>query len=458
MAIRVSCSKCGTVLDVPDQAAGKAVPCPACQMKVFVPAMAAGAPPNSPQAAAAPQQPGPRQPAPRQMPANQPVQGLRPTEMPSASPTAFQTYGVTPQGPPPLGAAPGYPAAGQGGPWTQTPQFGQPQFGQPQFGQPQFGQPAMPHRGPARSRGFFANPWVLTTITLLCLGGVALLVWWLFFSKGKADLAWMPDNPDIVAQVKVKDLLDSGFVRTMEQEFPEFSRDKWSELAQVPGGIDIAKIAESIDTVTVGARMNSGAFIARYDLNRDLDIAAMMQQAGRPAAEERQIAGHKVLVSDGMAWCEVSERVMIFGEAGLLEQVLNRGETPDISGRMEDALGETDFSKTIAMAMAAPSGEDTEGMKAVYAWAEVDDGLELSITLDCDSSQMAAMISQGASAVGPALKQFAGSGLEDYESDRSGNTVTITAEVNSNIISELKKNAGQFLGPGFNPEQLFQGL
>lgn len=321
----------------------------------------------------------------------------------------------------------------------------------------------MPGHGPRRSRGFFGSPWVLTVITLLCLGGVALLVWWLFFSKGKADLAWLPDNPDVVVQIRVKDVLDSGFVRELEQAFPEVSRSNWQNLPEVPPGLDVAKLVESVDRLVIGGKVSAGEPLVVAYLNRDVDIKGLIEQAaaggggiGAGGVQEQQVAGKKMFIANDMAWCEVDDKVMVLGPSEEVRKVVERGPDPSIGGRLQDALDEADFDQTIAMAMAAPSGEDTDGIKAVYGSAQIDDSVELSFTLECDSSEMAAQIAEAASGAGTAIRQFAGGGLEDYEADRSGNSVTIEAEVNSSIIDELKSNIGNLLGPGFNPEQLFQ--
>ncbi len=191
-------------------------------------------------------------------------------------------------------------------------------------------------------------------LLLTCLGGGGGLAWYFWRSRSgpASDLTYLPANSQMVASLKVQELLNSKVYRDIKNEFPQ--------LGQLTAGLDqlekeIGLPLGDIDTVLIGSNMNSmggrneGVFIVRTLKEvKASDLLGRMKESG---FTESKVGRYTLHEKGTHAFCVLEPKRVLYGEPAPVKSVLQRNKQPDLPPELAAALKDTDFTQTVALAM-----------------------------------------------------------------------------------------------------------
>jgi phage FluMu protein Com len=196
---------------------------------------------------------------------------------------------------------------------------------------------------------------------LLMCSGVGGLAWWYFFSGGlDDDLKFMPNNAQMVASIRLDQLMKSGVFQELKREVPDVSKamseaDKSKELGL---GVD------DIDQIVVGGGTGTKEFIAVIHTKKAVTAADLRSKDSKIKYTESKVGKYVLMEPQtpfSPAFCVVDKNRVLVGDKEAMRTVLSRDKKPEFSKNLQAAIKEVDFSKTIVFAMDTQSAASTIG-------------------------------------------------------------------------------------------------
>ncbi len=413
--ISVDCPNCNSTLKAPPEFAGKVATCPDCGTKVRVPIG-----PSSPQGTA-PQSTAPAGPPKRKPPGAAPA-------------VAADEFGVdTEAGDDPFAAAPAGSSV----------------------------------RG-RRKKKPSVDPKMIA-IGVAALAVVAVAVWFFTMRGAGAAMNYMPDGTAVVGVVHYADIMDSKFVKTVREKFPQL-KDARKQYTK-----DFGDLIKKVDRITFGGNPDKEEMLAYVELKSSTSVDEIMDEISNAKFKKpKTVGGHKIYAErEGKGnkdFCLLDSRTVLVGKAKLIEDVLKRDGEPKLAKGMRSVLAKADMSKSVCVAMSlkamkgGPGGGmaggeavETAMKKAEAAIFTVDVGSDLdfnlSLTFDDkdDAKDVKKKIAEGIESIkgnflmkmlGKAGKQL----MEGIDVKSSGEKVTIVGSISvdtiEKIADKLKKGGG----------------
>jgi len=413
MSMKAKCPNCGGAITITEEMFGQTASCPDCGAKIRVPAKPGGAP--GPQPGAAPAAPAPAaQPGPPEMPG----------------------------GPPPLpaqgAAAPGPPAMPQidpsAGPFVDT--------------GPGAGSVAAQVRGRRRPLDPKIVIGAVAVVGILGLIGVGLAL--MMGGGGAPDaIRYMPADAQVIASIDVAGLLDSGlYQRFANEDSPmgDFREEMMRETGLAP---------EDVQRIVVGG---SGAqnMVGVAELSKSMDIAAFVEKQTDKGAREEKVGEATVHVTGREAFHFPNDRRIVFGSASKLREILNPQRTAGLSPKMEELVGDLDFSRTVAVAFVItpgsgltaemPMAPGMDQVEALTVHADVGSDLRVDATVHCKDSEIAsnlkdmvdgmlAMVKQN-----PNVPDEARQMMDSLSISVSGSQIRASVTISEELIDQASEN------------------
>lgn len=356
----INCPTCGAGLKVPEGMGGRKARCNKCQSVFTIPAGAGPAPapvPAAPEMRMAP-------PASRAMPAMAPAAPLPTAPLPRTGPPPVPAMPLPPA---PAGYAP--PAPGQAPPAGYAPP--PPGFAPGQPYPPGAIAPA-PRRGPRpmsadgpgprrrRKKGSSVLLWSLIGGGAFLLIGVVVLLMFLLWGGGGpgAELAYMPDNAEMIAQVQVASLRASGAFKTLTKD----DKSLENELNQTKQRIGIE--IDDINSIMFGGKKAAKepvmAVRTKKGYSADQILENLNWKSNSSKSKEGNFEIHKNNGTN-MAFCVVNSNVVVYGTDEELHKIFKRNGQPSLSADLKSAMNSVSFSSTAAFAAAGDGVKEAKG-------------------------------------------------------------------------------------------------
>ena len=202
-------------------------------------------------------------------------------------------------------------------------------------------------------------------LLLLCMGigGTGTFLWWYLSSPIGDELSYMPGNCEVLASIRVDQLLASDAYKQVEKEVPQLKQAVGGGEAEKEIGLQLS----NIERVVVGGSMSKKeppvVAIRTKQAVKAEDLIAKLKGKSFTGAKVGSYTLYEAPGADGDAFCVAKKNLVVFGSAKALRDVLQRNKKPDFPAGLSAAMKEADFSKTIAVAAAAPqtSGSPAPG-------------------------------------------------------------------------------------------------
>ncbi len=283
---------------------------------------------------------------------------------------------------------------------------------------------------------------------------------------GDDQIDLVPNNADVVAEVKVADILESPAFEKITAQFPDLGQ-KLDE----PFGKDTKLTPRDIDSVFVAADTSSQSFVVVITLNDEVKLEDVLSADQRANAET--IGDYTLnIVEADKALCLIDEYTIAAGPADTLRAVLKRNGDAKISEQLTttwDAVGEDQQLYVVATldslvqqaAGALPPGlplspETLGKLKAISLSANAGEGnIAISADLNCSDNTTADQIRsllnvvvQSALQPGSNTPAEARETIRSIKSSIDGEFVTIELSIGLDVIlGQIKSQLGAIATP-----------
>ena len=201
---------------------------------------------------------------------------------------------------------------------------------------------------------------------------LALIVWMFFGRRGISEaMRYLPNDCLVIATANVDEVMSSSIYQQMKKDLPHFE-DGELNMEQEMG---IAPSNISRITFAAGGKMESShdsdavmvihlkKAVSATDIKSNKKVTSFQKDV---KYEETKIGSATVFEETyrsvfldgkadrvhGMAFCLPESTLLVTSpRLEILRNILERGKTPELSEGMQNAMNETDFSKTMAVAV-----------------------------------------------------------------------------------------------------------
>jgi len=274
-------------------------------------------------------------------------------------------------------------------------------------------------------------------------------------SIDSADLAYLPDDSNIVVQLQVDRLckselyqqLKKRMTRFLSGEAPDNVKKLWEDLENkittVTLGVKVPKLVTSrIQPLVVGV----------MHTNDDVVLRDLIPDEVQGDFREEMINGKKLIMSSvpqiDAGFCQIDSRTIVFGTKGALRDVLRRDGSPAISSTMKDALGEADFSRVLTVVADMPddyfkragSRFQLQTPEAIVVNVDFDSEIHISSIFMMEDSSAADQLKTMVECFAPLAKAQATPEqrelLDSLDLSTSGSHVSFSMTIPGNLILE----------------------
>ncbi len=304
-------------------------------------------------------------------------------------------------------------------------------------------------------------------LLLLCLGvGAGVGVWW-YMSSGLGDeLTYMPGDSEILASVRLDQLLTSNAYKQVEKELPPQVKQMISSAkAQNEIGLQLS----NVDRIVVGGAMDSkNQFVVAVRTKQPVKAEDMVNQIKGKKFTGTKVGSYTLYETaseGGEGFCVANKKLVLFGPNKSLRDVLQRNKKPTFSAGLSAAMKEADFSRTIVLAMApkpaaarprGPAGFPFPGAMPFGGGDDLE-GAVLQVKVTADVSVSVVVLCKD-SATATAAKKKLDEGMTQMKSNQmvpkdisnainvktsvSGRKVTATTDIKVAPLIQAVKSSG----------------
>jgi hypothetical protein len=189
-------------------------------------------------------------------------------------------------------------------------------------------------------------------LLLLCMGvGAGVGVWWYMSSPISEELTYMPSNCEVLASIRLDQLLDSKAYKQVEQEVPMLKEAAAAGEAEKGIGLQLS----NVERIVVGGHLGAGDQpVVAVRTKQPVKAEDMLAKIKGKSFTNKKVGSYTMYEEGGAGFCVVSKKLVLFGPSGGLQSVLARNKKPNFSAGLSAAMKEADFSRTIVIAAAAP--------------------------------------------------------------------------------------------------------
>jgi hypothetical protein len=308
-------------------------------------------------------------------------------------------------------------------------------------------------------------------LLLLCMGvATGVGIWWYTSSPVGDELAYMPDNCEIVASIQVDQLLKSNAYKQIENEVPQLKQALAGGDAVKEIGLELSNIERVVIGGALGGRDKPVVVVRTKQAVKADDMVGKIK--GK-SFTNRKVGPYTLYESGGAtgdAFCVPKKNLVLYGTGAALQLVLQRNKKPDFPAGLNAALKEADFSKTITMALAPlqksgptpgfggglpmggamPFGKSDE-VECMVVQAKVATDISLSVLVLCKDAATATATKKKLDEELPKLKSspMVPADLKsalDIKATTSGRKLTATMDIKVAPLIKAVKNLGPMFG------------
>jgi hypothetical protein len=248
---------------------------------------------------------------------------------------------------------------------------------------------------------------------LSVVGGGAFFAWKLVAANVLHDpLMFLPDNCQMLAAVKLKDVEDSPLIQKLKQANPQINQQLDASTKEF-GAIAKAGIEQlyfSTDSLTT--RESGVAILRTRDSVPVVELKESLNKAGLGPVTDSKVGSYTMHEQGTKAYCVADNRTVVFGNRGSLRKILERNRKPEIPASLQQLMDLTDFNKQVAFAGCVPAKAATaagapaglpgfslnpfggggpmgEGVTGFAGSLAVASDLQIQLTVVCKDSQTA---------------------------------------------------------------------
>lgn len=248
---------------------------------------------------------------------------------------------------------------------------------------------------------------------LSVVGGGAFFAWKLVGANVLHDpLMFLPNNCQMLAAVKLKDVEDSPLIQKLKQANPQVNQ-QLDQSTKGFGALAKAGIEQLyIATDSFTSQESVVAILRTRDGVPVVELKASLNEPGLGPVTDTTVGSYTIHEQGSKAYCVADSRTVLFGSRQILRQVLERNRKPDIPASLQQVMDLTDFNKQVAFAGCVPANAPTaaaapagvpgfslnpfgggsqmgEGVTGFAGSLAVASDLQLQLTVVCKDSQTA---------------------------------------------------------------------
>jgi hypothetical protein len=262
-------------------------------------------------------------------------------------------------------------------------------------------------------------------------------------------MRYMPADAQIIASVDVRGLLDSGLYKRFANEatpMADFREQMMEETGLAP---------EDVQRILIGGS-GPDNMVGVAELSKAIDIAALVKKQTDRGGQEEKVGEATIHVNGREASHFPNDRTLVFGSTSKLREILNPQRTAGLSSRMDELVGDLDFSRTVAVAFVITPGSGlaaempmAPGMDQVNAatiHADVGSDLRLDATLHCKDSETASNLKDMADGMLAMVKQSPDMPdevrevLDSLSISVSGSQIQASVTISESLIDQAAEN------------------
>jgi len=188
-------------------------------------------------------------------------------------------------------------------------------------------------------------------LLLVCmgLGGTGGFLWWYLSSPLGDELTYMPANAEVIASVRLDQLLASDAYKQVENEVPQLKQAVAGGEAEKEIGLSLS----NIERLVIGGASGGGRLVVAVRTKQPVKAEDLVGKIKGKSFTGKKVGSYTLYEAGNDGFSVVGKKLVVFGPARAVQDVLTRNKKPDFSPRLSAAMKEADFSKTIAIAIAA---------------------------------------------------------------------------------------------------------
>jgi hypothetical protein len=311
-------------------------------------------------------------------------------------------------------------------------------------------------------------------LLLTCLGvGAGVGIWWYTSSPIGDELTYMPGNCEILASIRVDQLLASDAYKQVEKEVPQLKDAIAGGAAEKEMGLTLSNIERVVVGGALGNRDQPVVVIRTKSAVKAEDMVGKIKGKTFTGTKVGSYTLYETSGATGDAFCVPKKNLILYGSSASLRLVLKRDKKPDFPAGLSAAMKEADFSKTIAVAIAPlqtsgaaapplggrggfpmgpamPFGQ-TKDLEGMVVQAKVATDISLAVIMVCKDAATAADAKKKLDEALPQLKSNPMlpadlKGALDFKASVSGKKLTLSSEIKVAPLIKAVKNFGPMFG------------
>jgi hypothetical protein len=181
----------------------------------------------------------------------------------------------------------------------------------------------------------------------LCLAsGVGVGLWWYLSPSGPGDeLKYMPDDCQMLASVRVEQILKSDAYAELKREVPEAE-----ELLKKDPKLLLP--LDNIAVISMGLSFkDADNAIVVIQTKSAVSADDIKSHRKNESYQEKQVGRYTLYEGGSASFCIADSKMVVFGKAAAVRKVLERDKKPELSEGMKAAIKQVDFSKSMVVAI-----------------------------------------------------------------------------------------------------------
>jgi hypothetical protein len=321
------------------------------------------------------------------------------------------------------------------------------------------------------------------------LPGVGGGAYYFFYILAADDgMKYLPDNPSVIASVRIQDLINSDVAAQVKKEAPDFEKDSAQFKTEMA---EAGLTSEDFDRMLIGYTAGTNDYSTVLILRKPIDLPKSLKSGKDKDKKFKEITVGKFIVYEeetpgpnipagildgpfkNVAYCSPEPKVVIMGPSKTVQAILTRGKKPELSETMKAAMKHADMKKTIAVAadvkaIKAKNPEQAGMMKMGFEKVEaaaltvnIKSDVVVEATLVCPDDATAESLRKSIEGLltlakgfleGPQVPSEAKNAVDAVKFTNSGNAVLANVVINGTDVAKgIGKSVGKKSVPVFQP-------